>query len=193
MGLSQETRDYITQEAERVRKRQEYLDRMDDWTEIDRERCRSARVEILVLVGALLIGAIILSIFTIRYAKAEPVRLVHRSANAAGHDTPPFASSMVGGSFYGCPPRRWCGCWLMRRYGKSDKRLWVARQWAREGRPAVPGCIGCVAVLTRGRGGHVGVVQGYEGNNPIILSGNQNNAVGIAVYPASRVIAYREI
>jgi hypothetical protein len=47
-------------------------------------------------------------------------------------------------------------------------------------------------VLTRGkRGGHVGMVSGVDANgNPVIISGNHNKRVGVAVYPRSRVIAY---
>src|SRR5690606_33145308 len=52
--------------------------------------------------------------------------------------------------------------------------------------------VGAIAVLTRGkRGGHVGVVSGVDANgNPVIISGNHNGRVGVAVYPRSRVVAY---
>lgn len=94
-----------------------------------------------------------------------------------------------------CPAHRWCGCqlalWL---YGEPRKDLWAARAWAKQGRPARYGCIGCVAVMTRGKsGGHVGLVTGYDHGNPIIKSGNHNNAVGVGVYPRERVYAWREI
>lgn len=93
-----------------------------------------------------------------------------------------------------CPVHAWCGCYLADRYGLTDKSLWNARRWATIGRPAFAGCIGCIAVLTRGRGGHVGIVIGYvRGNNPVVLSGNHNNAVGVGTYPAARVLAYREL
>jgi hypothetical protein len=41
-----------------------------------------------------------------------------------------------------------------------------------------------------GNGGHVGIVTGFEGNNPIIVSGNHNRLVREGVYPARLVIAY---
>lgn len=116
---------------------------------------------------------------------------------AGGRPSPPDLAT-AGGSYSGrpaeCPPRAWCGCWLARRFGLSDRALWNARHWASIGRPAFPGCVGCVAVLKRGRGGHVGIVQGYGARgNPIILSGNHNNAVGVGIYPRARVLAYRSL
>jgi hypothetical protein len=111
-------------------------------------------------------------------AIAYPARFL---LDAPGGGRPPF-----------CPPRRWCGCWLQHHFGLADRALWRARAWARIGAPAPHGCVGCVAVLSRGaRGGHVGIVQGYAGDDPIILSGNHNNAVGVGVYSRARVIAYR--
>lgn len=98
-----------------------------------------------------------------------------------------------------CPPRAWCGCWAANQVGIHDpkqfKMLWVARNWAHYGSPARRGCVGCIAVLTRGKdGGHVGFVEGYDARgNPIIRSGNHNGAVGVGVYQQSRVIAYRAL
>lgn len=94
----------------------------------------------------------------------------------------------------GCP-RAWCGCWLaLHKFGRNVRHLWLARNWAREGRPAQRGCIGCVAVFARGkRGGHVGVVIGWRGENPVIRSGNHNRGVGTAEYPVSRLIALRGV
>lgn len=94
----------------------------------------------------------------------------------------------------GCP-RMWCGCWLsLDQYGRNIRRLWLARNWKYEGRPAERGCIGCIAVLSRGkRGGHVGRVLGWVGSDPIIISGNHNRRVGTAVYPVRRLIALRSV
>lgn len=104
----------------------------------------------------------------------------------------PRATAGTGSRPFDCPVRRWCGCWLAHQFGLTDRALWRARNWARIGTPAAPGCIGCIAVLRRGpTGGHVGIVQGYTDGNPIILSGNHNNAVGVGIYPRARVIAYR--
>lgn len=93
----------------------------------------------------------------------------------------------------GCP-YAWCGCWLsLEKFGENRRHLWVARNWLHEGSPASAGCIGCVAILSRGRGGHVGIVIGYNGRNPIIRSGNHNRSVGTAEYPVRRVIGYRNV
>lgn len=88
----------------------------------------------------------------------------------------------------GCP-RLWCGCWLAKHLGLSDASLNSAREWLRF--PHTSPHAGSVAVLRRGRGGHVGIVKAIDANgNPTLLSGNHNHRVGIGVYPKSRVIAY---
>lgn len=64
-----------------------------------------------------------------------------------------------------------------------------ARDWA--ALPHVPPQVGAVAVIARGKGGHVGVVTGFDRRgNPIIVSGNHDGAVGEGAYPRGRVIAY---
>lgn len=105
------------------------------------------------------------------------------------------SATVVGGRPSQCPVRAWCGCFLEDYFGLRDRSLWVARNWINVGRPAQRGCINCIAVLRRGaRGGHVGVVRSYdEHGNPVIYSGNHNNAVGVGTYPASRVLAYRSL
>lgn len=58
-------------------------------------------------------------------------------------------------------------------------------------KPHVGPQVGAIAVLSRGRGGHVGVVSGFDdGGNPIIVSGNHGHRVGEGVYSKHRVIAY---
>lgn len=93
----------------------------------------------------------------------------------------------------GLPSRLWCADFMNRiapGHG-TDRR---ARSWASAGRPAARGCVGCVAVLTRGRyGGHVGIVKGWNGPNPIIVSGNHNRRVGIGEYSAARLVALRQL
>lgn len=91
----------------------------------------------------------------------------------------------------GCPSM-WCGCWLARKLGLNDRGLWVARNWAYIGTKLSGPEVGAVAVMTRGGGGHVGIIQGVEPNgNLIILSGNHNNRVDVGSYSRHRVIAYR--
>ena len=131
-----------------------------------------AYTTVLQYVAALLIAGIVMNLFALYRAHGAD-----RPAN--------------------CPPHLWCGCALATYLGITDhkqwRELWVARNWVNVGRPAYSGCIGCVAVLKRGKGGHVGIVKGYSGSNPIIWSGNHNNAWGTGVYDHHRVIAYRAL
>ena len=97
-----------------------------------------------------------------------------------------------------CPRNLGCGCNLANYFhivGKKWRELWVARNWAFMGSRASKGCVGCVAVLSRGRGGHVGVVKSYDANgNPVIYS-YANGRLGwtTAAYSARRVITYRQL
>lgn len=91
--------------------------------------------------------------------------------------------------------RVWCGRFMAMVAPSAAARIsnpnW-ARAWAELPRAAPR--VGAIAVLSRGRrGGHVGVISGFdERGNPIIISGNHNRRVGEAVYPKGRVIAYVE-
>lgn len=94
-------------------------------------------------------------------------------------------------------PRQWCAWWL-RRYLHIPRSAFprnqynLARAFARIGSPAPHGCTGCIAVFSRGRGGHVGLVKSWDANgNPVILSGNFNGRVGIGAHPKRRLIALR--
>lgn len=92
----------------------------------------------------------------------------------------------------------WCGTfvgYVAKRTGKPVPRNpHYARDWATVGSPS-PGRIGDVAVMRRGkRGGHVGIVTGFDSRgNPILISGNYNNRVAEAVYPRARIIAFRSL
>lgn len=82
----------------------------------------------------------------------------------------------------------WCSAFLRaitHASGVDDRaKSWLAR-------PHTGPHIGAIAVLSRGRGGHVGVVSGFDANgNPIIISGNHGHRVGEGVYPKGRVLAY---
>jgi uncharacterized protein (TIGR02594 family) len=82
----------------------------------------------------------------------------------------------------------WCSEYLRRLTGASDVDD-RARSW--ETRSKVAPGVGVVAVLSRGQGGHVGIVSGFDdGGNPKIISGNHYGRVGESVYPRSRVIAW---
>lgn len=86
----------------------------------------------------------------------------------------------------------WCGKFMAMIAPEAAAKIKNpnrARDWA--ALPHVSPQVGAIAVFTRGgKGGHVGVVTGFEGKNPIIVSGNNNRKVGEGVYPVSRLIAY---
>ena len=94
-----------------------------------------------------------------------------------------------GGRPPGCP-YLWCGCWLsIELFGRNDRALWWVPNWLKF--PRTDPAPGAVAIIRRGgRPGHVGVVVGFNGKDPIIKSGNHNRRVGVATYPARTIIAY---
>lgn len=107
------------------------------------------------------------------------------------------------------------GSWFWRAYGADDSRLpWCgaymatvckdagieypktyanAVSWAAWGAPCLP-CQGCIAVLGREGGGHVGIVTGMtsDGKYVRLLGGNQDDAVRESWFVTRRVIAYRK-
>lgn len=130
-------------------------------------------------------------------ARSEGVIVCDRQGCRSSTATP--ERRIASGRKGNCPRNLGCGCNLANYFhigGQRWRELWVARAWAREGTRASKGCIGCVAVLSRGRrGGHVGVVQAYDANgNPVVYS-YANGRLGwtTAAYPSQRVIAYRSL
>jgi uncharacterized protein (TIGR02594 family) len=96
----------------------------------------------------------------------------------------------------------WCGlceAYTMARsgirppFGKTDtdKFLW-ARAWADDpDYPKLPKPkLGCVVVLTRSGGGHVTTYESDAGSSIKCRGGNQSDAVTLASYPKSSVVAY---
>lgn len=94
-------------------------------------------------------------------------------------------------------PRKWCAWWLRRhlnipRTAFKPYEYNLARAFVSIGSPAPMGCTGCIAVFSRGKGGHVGIVESWDANgNPVLLSGNVNGRVQVAVHQKSRLIALR--
>jgi len=88
----------------------------------------------------------------------------------------------------------WCARFMnmvLQRTGHRGTGSDMARSFANYGRRVSGPRVGAIAVLARGRGGHVGVVSGVDARgNPIIISGNHGRRVGEGVYPRGRVIAY---
>lgn len=90
----------------------------------------------------------------------------------------------------GCP-NRWCACYLngaLKKAGYASSGSDLARNFARYGKPAKPGQVGAIMVMS----GHVGVVSGRCSDGRIqVLSGNHSRKVGAGCYSASKAIAWR--
>jgi hypothetical protein len=68
----------------------------------------------------------------------------------------------------------WCGTYMSRYFGKSDRRLALAREWAKEGFNAGGPGVGVVVVWPH----HVGIITGQAPDGEwIIHSGNDGGAV----------------
>ena len=72
----------------------------------------------------------------------------------------------------------------------TDKFLW-AKSWADDPDYEVLKVprLGCVVVLTRSGGGHVSTYESTSGNNYMLRGGNQSDAINVAAFPRSSVVA----
>lgn len=90
----------------------------------------------------------------------------------------------------------WCGLfvgWILGKSGRYVVKEWYrAKEWAspkltRLTKPAY----GCLAVLDRKGGGHVGFVVGKTSNGKILLlGGNQGDMVQISAFDPGRITSY---
>jgi uncharacterized protein (TIGR02594 family) len=133
-------------------------------------------------------------------AKQAAAQAKAQSVAQAAAMTPPFgggdlvseARRYLGGNPTG---RRslWCGAFMdmvLKKTGHAGGGN-LARAYAHYGRRVSGPQVGAIAVMTRGGGGHVGVVSGVDASgNPIIISGNHNDTVAESTYPRARIIAY---
>lgn len=110
-------------------------------------------------------------------------RIGHRSAERT-RSVRQQSALREAGRPAGCPSR-WCGCYLERYFGKSDRSLWRAREWARFPRAGGP-APGVVAVWPN----HVGVVKAVDGGQILLHSGNDGNAVRTRWRSVRGVIAW---
>jgi uncharacterized protein (TIGR02594 family) len=87
----------------------------------------------------------------------------------------------------------WCSSfvnWCVGNAGYSVTGSAAARSWAKYGQSCKPH-EGCIVVMTRIGGGHVGFYVRETAKYVYILGGNQSNKVSIAGYDKGRIIAYR--
>ena len=83
----------------------------------------------------------------------------------------------------------WCGIYLGKYLGKPDRRLWVARNWAREGSNAGGPGVGVVVVWPH----HVGIITGRSSSGWIVHRGNDGGAIRTRERSLAGVIAYRRM
>jgi uncharacterized protein (TIGR02594 family) len=89
----------------------------------------------------------------------------------------------------------WCADFMnlvLERSGMKGTSSSMAVSFASYGQRISGPRVGAIAVISRGRGAsHVGIVTGVDSKgNPMIISGNHNNTVAEAPYPARSVMAY---
>ena len=89
----------------------------------------------------------------------------------------------------------WCAAFvgaMLERAGIRSSRFESAKSYLSWGRELPGPALGCVVVLTRQGGGHVGFCVGRDDTgNILLLGGNQSDAVNIRAFPESRVSGYR--
>jgi uncharacterized protein (TIGR02594 family) len=95
----------------------------------------------------------------------------------------------------------WCGLTVAYTMAKAsirppfgstdtDRFLW-ARSWADDPNYTVLKTprLGCIVVLSRSGGGHVTVYESTSGSNYMCRGGNQSDAINLAAFPKSNVVA----
>jgi uncharacterized protein (TIGR02594 family) len=104
------------------------------------------------------------------------------------------ARRYIGGGNPTGRARLWCARFMnmvLQRTGYRGTNSDMARSFASYGRRVSGPQVGAIAVMTRRGGGHVGVVSGVDADgDPIIVSGNNGNAVREAPVSRARVYAY---
>jgi uncharacterized protein (TIGR02594 family) len=89
----------------------------------------------------------------------------------------------------------WCARFMnfvLKKAGFAGTSSDMASSFASYGHRVSGPRVGAIAVMSRGRrGGHVGVVSGFDARgNPIIISGNHGHRVAEATYSRGRIYAY---
>lgn len=89
----------------------------------------------------------------------------------------------------------WCAAFVgaqLESVGITSSRFESARSYLNWGVRLDAPALGCIVVLGREGGGHVGFCVGQDGaENLLLLGGNQGDAVSIAAFARSRVLGFR--
>ena len=84
----------------------------------------------------------------------------------------------------------WCGFYMMHLFGKTDRRLALAREWAKEGVDAHGPGAGVVIVWPH----QVGLIVGRAVDRRwLVLSGNDGNRVRTRPRDLTGAIAFRHV
>lgn len=89
----------------------------------------------------------------------------------------------------------WCAAfmgWVFDKWGYHGTGTWWARDYMKWGKAVYTPYPGCVAVFSRGSGGHVGFYLGEGPNLISVYGGNTGNQVNQAWIERSRLLGYRE-
>lgn len=88
----------------------------------------------------------------------------------------------------------WCASfvsWALEEGGQESARSARALDYAEWGQALAKPVFGCVVVLRRIGGGHVGFWMGERDGKALVLGGNQSNRVSVAPYALDDVASYR--
>jgi uncharacterized protein (TIGR02594 family) len=85
----------------------------------------------------------------------------------------------------------WCGAFIRLVMVENKivppKKWWSAREWATWGMPLHKPLLGCIGVMRRTGGGHVGIIVGRDNaGNLLMIGGNQGDSVNIAAFNPNR-------
>lgn len=89
----------------------------------------------------------------------------------------------------------WCAAfvgWVFLSWGYKGTGTWWARDYLNWGRKVSDPYPGCVVIFKRGDGGHVAFWLDDNGNEILVLGGNQSNKVCKAWYSKENLLGYRE-
>lgn len=87
----------------------------------------------------------------------------------------------------------WCSSfvnWVMVKAGYPGTKSAAARSWLKYGQRITEPVPGCIVVMTRNGGGHVGFYESTQHGHIRVLGGNQDDAVNVKPFRPNRIIAY---
>jgi uncharacterized protein (TIGR02594 family) len=141
------------------------------------------------------------------HAIPQTARNAMAAVDRVGSPTGSGVSRFGGGSLLVAEARRyiggnptgrsslWCARFMnfvLKKAGFAGTSSDMASSFASYGHRISGPRVGAIAVMSRGRrGGHVGVVSGFDSRgNPIVISGNHGHRVAESTYSRGRIYAY---